>query len=98
MGVFRWMIELGRIDILTEASHLASHQALSHEGHLDTCYSIFAYLRKHPTMATVLHLSQVHVNEDWFKDADWVDFYDDVTEEIPVDMPEPLGNSVQMTA
>eukprot|EP00957_Ditylum_brightwellii_P179141 13648272-Ditylum_brightwellii.AAC.1 len=35
IGVFCWMIELGRIDILTEASHLASYQALPCEGHLD---------------------------------------------------------------
>eukprot|EP00957_Ditylum_brightwellii_P060625 4603399-Ditylum_brightwellii.AAC.1 len=32
MGVFCWMVELGQIDMLTEASHLASHQALPCEG------------------------------------------------------------------
>eukprot|EP00957_Ditylum_brightwellii_P136358 10399500-Ditylum_brightwellii.AAC.1 len=85
MGVFHQMIELGQIDILTKASYLAFHQALPCEGHLEACYSTFAYLRKHLTMAT-------------FKDADWVNFYGDVTEEIPDDMPKPLGNSVQMKA
>eukprot|EP00957_Ditylum_brightwellii_P039743 3007819-Ditylum_brightwellii.AAC.1 len=49
-------------------------------------------------MATVLHPLHVHVNGDQFKDADWVDFYCDITEEIPADIPEPLGNSIQMTA
>eukprot|EP00957_Ditylum_brightwellii_P207830 15354716-Ditylum_brightwellii.AAC.1 len=26
MGIFQWMIKLGRMDILTEVSNLASHQ------------------------------------------------------------------------
>eukprot|EP00957_Ditylum_brightwellii_P174646 13298105-Ditylum_brightwellii.AAC.1 len=49
-------------------------------------------------MATELYPSRVHVNEDQFKDTDWVGFYGNATEEIPADMPEPLGNPVQMTA
>eukprot|EP00957_Ditylum_brightwellii_P186077 14167580-Ditylum_brightwellii.AAC.1 len=49
-------------------------------------------------MVALMNPSQVHVNEDQFKYDDWVDFYDDVTEEIPSDMPEPLGNTVQLTA
>eukprot|EP00957_Ditylum_brightwellii_P111301 8487963-Ditylum_brightwellii.AAC.1 len=49
-------------------------------------------------MAAVLHPSRVHVDSTRFKQADWVDFYGDVSEEIPTDMPEPLWKSVEMTA
>ena len=35
VGVLRWIVELGRIDIITEASLLASQMALPREGHLD---------------------------------------------------------------
>ncbi len=32
MGIFRWMIELGRVDICTEVSMLSSHKALPRQG------------------------------------------------------------------
>ena len=41
MGVLRWMIELGRINIITEVSSLSSHVALpKEEGHRssNTCH------------------------------------------------------------
>ena len=98
MGIFRWMIEIGRIDILTEVSLLSSHQAAPREGHLEACYHIFAYLRKNKHMALVMHPSRVNMREDRFKVADWVDFYGDETEEIPYDAPTPLGTSVKITA
>ena len=98
MGIFRWMIELGRIDIITEVSMLTSHQVLPREGHLEACYSIFAYLRKNPNMSMVFHPSTMQVDERRFKKADWTDFYGDVEESIPEDMPKPLGNPVKMTA
>ena len=53
IGTFRWMIELGRLDILMEVSQLSSFQAMPRKGHLEACYSIFAYLRKHPNMAII---------------------------------------------
>ena len=34
VGVLRWMVELGSIDIITEVSMLASKLALTREGHL----------------------------------------------------------------
>ena len=98
MGIFRWMIELGRIDILPEVSALSCFQAAPREGHLEACYHIFAYLRKHPNMAMIMHPSRIEMNEDRFSKADWTDFYGDVKEEIPRDAPEPLGTKVKITA
>ena len=45
IGTFCWMIELGRLDILTEVFQLSSVQAMPQKGHLEACYSIFAYLK-----------------------------------------------------
>ena len=47
IGILRWAIELGRIDIFIEVSQLSQHQALSRRGHLEALYHIFAYLKKH---------------------------------------------------
>jgi len=93
------MIELGPVDIITAVSQLSSHQAMPREGHLEACYSIFAYLRKNPHMSTIFHSLMLHVvNEQRFKVMDWKDFYGDVKEGMPEDMLEPLGNPVKMTA
>ena len=35
VGVLHWIVEIGRIDIITEVSMLASHMALPREGHLE---------------------------------------------------------------
>ena len=92
------MIELGHMDILTEVSQLSSFQAMPHVGHLEACYAIFPYLRKHPTMSLVFHPSRIHIWQDRFQSNDWQDFYGNDKEELPADMPKPLGEAIQMTA
>jgi hypothetical protein len=47
IGVLRWAVELGRIDIYTEVALLSQHLALPRMGHLETVYHVFAYLNKH---------------------------------------------------
>ena len=46
IGVLRWAIEIGRVDILLEVALLSSHLALPREGHLQQVYHIFGYLKK----------------------------------------------------
>ena len=46
IGVLRWIVALGRVDINTEFSILSSHLALPRSGHLDAVFHIFAYLKK----------------------------------------------------
>ena len=46
IGILRWIVELGRVDISTEASMMASCVALPRSGHLDQVYHIFACLKK----------------------------------------------------
>ena len=47
IGVLRWIVELGRVDIAVEVSMLSSCLALPRRGHLQEVYHIFAYLKKH---------------------------------------------------
>jgi len=46
IGILRWAIELGRVDILTEVSCLSQHLAEPKEGHLISVYKIFKYLNQ----------------------------------------------------
>ena len=45
IGVMRWMVEIGRIDIATEVSQLSSFLAMPREGHLAAACHIMSYLR-----------------------------------------------------
>ena len=47
IGVLRWMVELGRIDITPEVSMLAAFSCAPRQGHLDAVLHLFAWLKKH---------------------------------------------------
>ena len=47
IGILRWSIELGRINIITEVSFLSSFNISPREGHLEAAYRVFEYLYSH---------------------------------------------------
>eukprot|EP00957_Ditylum_brightwellii_P069540 5281220-Ditylum_brightwellii.AAC.1 len=47
VGILRWAVELGRIDIATKVSGMLQHNAAPHVGHLEAVNGIFYYLSKH---------------------------------------------------
>jgi len=42
IGIPRWIVELGGIDIYHEISILSKHQAMPRENHLEALYHVFA--------------------------------------------------------
>jgi hypothetical protein len=98
IGILRWAIELGRVDILHEVSIMSQYQANPREGHLEALYLIVHFLSNNPMKRIVFDPSTPLTNEeDFFGDADWTEFYGDIEEEDPPNMPEPLGHPVQIT-
>ncbi len=95
IGVLRWMVELGRVDILTEISMLAAYSAAPRQGHLAAILHIYAYLKKHKKSKLVFDYTKI--DHDPHPEYDWQEFYPDAKEKIPLDMPEPRGESVQTT-
>ena len=47
IGILRWIVELGRVDICLEVSMMSSHLALPREGHLECLFHLFSYLGKY---------------------------------------------------
>ena len=94
IGILRWAIELGRVDILLEVSLLSSHLALSRVGHLQQVYHVFGYLKGSPRRRLFFDPDHPNISEDRFHKFDWVDFYKDSHEDIPLDAPEPRGKEV----
>jgi len=98
IGIARWAVELGRIDILYEVSLLSSHLAMPRKGHMEALMGIFAYLEKHPRATLVFDDRYPGIN-DTAPDTDWLQsIYGKGEEELPPKMPEPLGKPVYVTA
>jgi hypothetical protein len=96
IGVLRWCVELGRIDIITEVSMLASHVALPRDGHLEALLHIFAYLDKKHNSRLVLDPMYPTIDSSVFKECDWKAFYGDAIEAIPPNAPVPRGKDVDL--
>ena len=47
IGILRWMIELGRINIITEVLILSSYVALPREGHLEAALYVVVHVMPH---------------------------------------------------
>jgi hypothetical protein len=76
---------------------LSSHNAMPRVGHLQAVYDIFAYLKKHENSTMVFDDAVPFIDQRRFNPVNWSQFYGDVHEAIPPNMPTPRGNSVKMS-
>ena len=106
IGILRWSIELGRIDIYTEVSCISQFLCNPREGHLLAAYKIFRYLQvylKRNPGRLVFDGSYQPIDERLFETSvtepsEWIDFYPDASEAMPGKAIEPLGNPVCVRA
>ena len=92
IGVLRWIVELGRIDITCEVSELASMMAMPREGHLDQIYHIFAYLKIRHNAELVFDPTEPSIDHAAFPAQSWNHtVYTDAKEDIAPDHPQPRG-------
>jgi len=94
--MLRWMVEIGRVDIITEVSKMASQMALPREGHLDALMHIFRSLRINHNSQMAYDPLYPTINMNIFKPNDWKSFYENVEESIPSNAPEPRGKDVDL--
>ena len=101
IGMLRWMVELGQIDICLEVSMMSSHLAMPREGHMAEVLRIFAHLRKYHNTELVFDPSDPVVDELAFEQRDWTSSefgHVQGKEEIPTNMPESRGIGFVMRA
>lgn len=96
IGVLRWMVELGRVDITCETSMLAAYTAAPREGHLKALLHMYAYLATHDRSKLVFDDSYTVITDE-LENQDWSSFYPNAKEDIPTNIPEPRGRAVHMT-
>jgi hypothetical protein len=96
IGILRWCVELGRVDIITEVSMLASHLAMPREGHLEAVFHMFAYLEKKHNSRIIFDPTYPSIDKTKFLECNWKEFYGDVQEAIPPNAPKPRGKEVDL--
>jgi hypothetical protein len=92
IGILRWIVELGRVDICLEVSMMSSHLALPREGHLEMVFHMFAHLKKYHNTEMVYDPSDPVIDKASFERKDWTSSefgHLDGKEEMPPNMPEP---------
>ena len=70
IGMLRWIVELGRINICLEVSMMSSHLALPREGHLKEVLHMFAHLKKYHNSELVFDPSDSPIEEGLFDRQD----------------------------
>jgi hypothetical protein len=97
IGVLRWIVELGRIDIITEISELSSMRAMPREGHLDAVFHLFNYLEKRHNARIAFDPTYPTINMTSYKtECDWKAFSGDAREAVPPNAPTPRGKDVDL--
>lgn len=101
IGMLRWAIEIGRVDINLEVSLLSGYQASPRIGHLEQLLHIVAFLKKKPKLTLYFDPVEPIIDETMFngesKEA-FLEHYRDAKEEMPSHIPKPRGRSVRTTA
>jgi len=98
IGILRWAVELGRIDIYISVALLSSYLCQPRVGHLEQVYHIFAYLKCHEMSNIVFDPNYVVWDDEPFHKGDWSEFYKDAKEQVPPNALPPRGRPVQINA
>ena len=103
LGMFRWMIELGRMDILFETTLLASYLASPRVGHLAQAVNMVSYIKKHQKSNIIMdpayldvHWQGNETDNPEFKRDYMKSIYHDACEDVPENAPEPRGRPLQL--
>ena len=96
IGILHWTLELGRVDIITEVSILASQMAAPCMGHLDAALHVVSYLKRKHNARMVYDPTYPDINMGDFKTCDWTEFYGSVKEPIPPNAPPLRGKPIDL--
>jgi hypothetical protein len=77
LGILRWIVELRRIDIATEASMLAAHNAM-----FGAMFCVYSYLKTRPNAHLIFNPIYTDIDYEAFPQEKWADYYGDVQEAI----------------
>ena len=98
IGQLQWLISLGRFDIAVHVMSLSRFRAQPRKGHLDRAKRIVGYLLFLPDGAIRFKTGEPDFSSLRDQEYDWTrTVYSGACEQIPHDIPKPLGKHVQTT-
>jgi hypothetical protein len=75
---------------------LSSYLAYPRDGHLEAAIHLMGHLRLKHNSRLIFDPTYPDFALDSFPSFDWTEFYGNVTEAIPTNMPKPLGKEVDI--
>ena len=98
IGSLQWSVSIGRLDITTAVMTLGGFRAAPRQGHLDRARRVVGYLSGMNDAKIRIRTEEPDYSAINVPRYDWAkSIYGEVIEEIPKDIPEPLGKYVQLT-
>ena len=98
IGQLQWLISLGRFDIAVHVMSLSRFRAQPRKGHLDRAKRIVGYLLFLPDGAIRFRTGEPDFSSLNDQEYDWTrSVYSGACEQIPHDIPKPLGEHGQTT-
>ena len=106
MGMLRWMCELGRIDVLHEASLLSQYMSSPRTGHLQQAVNMFRYIKYNVTSGWLIFdpldydINWIPIRPDELHPTERAlamkELYPDAEDPLPPNMPELRGKQVNI--
>ena len=97
IGQCQWLISLGRFDVSTAIMTMSRFRAAPREGHMKRLKRIYGYVKQYPKGAIRVRVGLPDYSGLVDTKYDWTGIYGNIAEELPYDMPEPLGKPVITT-
>ena len=98
IGQLQWLISLGCFDIAVHVMSLSRFRARPRKGHLDRAKRIVGYLLFLPDGAIRFRTGEPDFSSLKDQEYDWTrSVYSGACEQIPHDIPKPVGKHVQTT-
>ena len=97
IGSAQWAIILGRIDITFATQTMAKFSSSPREGHMQRALRIFGYLKAYSKLGIVYSKEQHPLEGSPSCSVNWEEQYPGAKEEMPPDMPQPKGSTINLT-
>jgi hypothetical protein len=95
IGALQWAVSIGWFDIHTATITMSRFRTAPRKGHLEPLQQMYGFLRKFKSAAICIRTEEPDFSKLPDQECDWCETgYGNVTEEVPKDIPKPLGNRV----
>ena len=97
IGILNWIVDVGRVDINNSVEQLSNSLANARAVHLWAALHVFSYLNHYDRYKLFFCPSMSQDSGNFNEGKNWQYYYPDAEDELPPNMPDPMGLLVQIT-